>query len=313
MSDESGVPTGSEPSIESRMAAALGGEPKPVVASQQPVEQQPEPVSADEPQADQEQDEADQSDEPQEEADVLEHLGKQYNVPKSLKTAFEEQRAFATRVAQETASVRRAVEADRIALQATAAFQQQITPVLAKLEQLKSYKEQAKAVNWAELTLDQKVDLDRELRNVDNQISDLTGRISQGFAHHQQQIGQAVLSAVGETEQFMSQRVQGWNAERGNELHQYGAQMGIPKEKLITGWFADPTATLALWKSMQWDRLQASKPGVTNKASGAPPVIRPTSNAAQQSTANAKFSEARQRLKKSGSLEDAAAVFLRMK
>jgi hypothetical protein len=64
---------------------------------------------------------------------------------------------------------------------------------------------------------------------------------------------------------------------------------------------------------MQWDRLQASKPGVANKVSGAPPVIKPTSAAAQQSTATVRDREARARLKKTGSLEDAAAVLFRMK
>jgi len=249
---------------------------------------------------------------PQVELEEVDWEGERFQIPAKLKPALMAQADY-TRKTQELSAIRDAVEADRLTNIANTTFQQQVQPLLQKQAELNSYKEQAKKIDWTSLTTDQKIDLDRELRNIDQQLGELQNTLGGAYHQHQQKFGELVMGAVAATENFMAKKVPGWDQAKGNELHDYGLQLGIPKAKLTTGWFSDPVATHVMWKAQQWDRLQAGKPQVQNRAANAPPVVKPGSNAAQQSVRQTNFQKARSNLKKTGSLEDAAAVFLRMK
>lgn len=315
MSDQPAAP---ESSIESRLAAVLSSKPAPTGAApaEEAPQQDPQPAAESPdvtPQQDAEQ--APEGEAPAEDPNFEEidwEDGNRYQVPKALKPALMKEADY-RRKTMELAEIRKATEADRFQTQAAQAFQQQVAPLLQKRAELQSTKERARHIDWTQLTTDQKIDVDRELRNIDAQIGEIDAQIGNGYQQHQQTISQAVLHAVSATEQFMAHKVPGWNQETGAALHNYGLQLGIPKSRLITGWFADPVATATLWKAAQWDSLQAGKPQVQNRAASAPPVIKPNGSAVQQSQQQSKFREARSRLKKTGSLQDAAAVFLRMK
>ena len=307
-----------ESSVEERLANFFTPQrvvPQPKQETAPVEESQPEaPVSEETPA------EQDQEQQPQEEVSdeqppegfvELEHLGNKYFVPPDLKKAFEENRALGTKATQEVRQVRQALEMERIALQMDKAFSTEVKELESKKAELKSYLDQADKLNWRELTLDQKVDLDRELAKITKQLGEIDGEIQGRRGAYGQRFNQLVVAAVQSTEQFMAQKVPNWNVETGKALHEYGLNNGIPAEKLIPAYFTDPTATLLLWKAQQWDRLQGSKPSVTNKASNAPPVIKPGSNAVQKAVASSNYQKARERLRKSGSVEDAAALLLR--
>jgi len=283
------------------------------------VSQQPEGLAAAETEQQAEestdaQDEEQVSDEVPEGYVELEHLGKKWTVPQELKEAFESNRKMATQQAQEFAPVRRAFEVEKLAMQAAKAADAELGELTSQLAQLNSYREQAKKLDWSSLTLDQKVDLDRELRQIDEQVRSVDQQISAKREEARGKFGQFVTQAVLETEKFMATKVPSWNTDKGKALHEYGVSNGIPVEKLTTGWFSDPIATHIMWKAQQWDSLQASRPAVANKARAAPPVIKPASNQIQKSVQQSNYQKAREQLKKSGSLQDAAALFLqRMK
>lgn len=253
------------------------------------------------------------SDAPPEGYVELEHLGRKWHVPEDLKVAFESNRKMATQSAMELAPVRRAIEVEKIAMQAAKAVDGELTQLTSQLAQLDSYREQAKKLDWSSLTLDQKVDLDRELRNIEEQRTAIGQQISEKRNAAQQRFGEFVVQAVQETEKFMAAKVPGWGVDTGKALHQYGTELGIPVEKLTAGWFADPVATHVMWKAQQWDKLQTSRPSVTNRAKDAPPVIKPASNQVQKSVAQSRYQQVRQSLKKTGSLEDFAAALLTRK
>ena len=303
-----------EASVEQRLTSFFDKSPQKNEPEVAPQEQSEEPESevsqpaADEP--DQEQVSDDGEEEQAEPVAELEHLGKKYSVPESLKKAFEASRAQGTHATMEFATRSRALEVEKIALQATTAFQKESKELNQQLAQLNSYKEQARKIDWTQLSTDQKIDLDRELRNIDQQINELNGTVSGKEQQHRQQFYQFVTQAVAQTEQFMRQKVPGWNEETGRQLTNYGQQLGIPQEKLTTGWFADPSATHVLWKAQQWDQLQASRPGIANRANTAPPVTKPGSNAVQKSVAQSKQQQARANLKKTGSLDAFAEALL---
>ena len=306
-------PQAAESSVEDRLASFFGA---PAKAPQQEVQANEEPAVEQSPD---EQDtglidqspedgEVDQADAAPEVVEV-EYNGKTFKVDPELREAVMLKSDY-TQKTQEIASVRRALEVERMALQTAKVFDQQVKELAAQKSQLESYKDQARKIDWASLTLDQKVDLDRELRNIDSQLNEVNGQIAAKRDEHKGQFDRFVVQAVMETEKFMSNKVPGWSQESGRQLHEYGTQLGIPAEKLTTGWFADPQATHVMWKAQQWDKLQASRPGVTNKAASAPPAVKPGSNAVQKSVQQSNYSRARDNLKKTGSLDAFANALL---
>ena len=97
------------------------------------------------------------------------------------------------------------------------------------------------------------------------------------------------------------------------ELVRYAVDSGIPERV-----FSDPdiargvtSAQLHItWKAMQWDRMQAAKAKVTPKApKPAAPVVRPGVTTPKSAVEAAQRKKALERLDRSGSVEDAAALF----
>lgn len=308
-------PQVAESNVEDRLAAFFGGPASKPAPAEEPIQE--EPQAAEDQQVEEPETQEGEEQQPEEEAAPelveVEYNGKTFKVDPELREAVM-LKADYTQKTQEVASVRRTLEIEKAALNADRLFNQQVGQLKEEVSRLASLKEQADKIDRNSLNTDQRLDLDYELRKIDKQIENLTGQIKQQESTHQSQFKQMIAAAVMESEKFMSRKVPGWNDEKGKSLHEYGLQLGIPYERLTTGWFADPTATHVMWKAQQWDKLQASKPGVANKASAAPPVAKPGSNAAQQSVKQSAYKQARAQLKKSGSVEDAAALFLqRMK
>lgn len=308
-------PPAAESSVEDRLTAFFGG-PAALQQPQATEESAPEETQADESQQVEEPVTEEGADEaPAEEAAPelaeVEYNGKTFKVDPELREAVMLKSDY-TQKTQEIASVRRTLEIEKAAFQSAQAFNQQVSGIKDEMNRLTSLKEQAERIDRNSLNTDQRLDLDYELRKIDRQIADLDGQIKRQESDHQARFNQFVVAAVMESEKFMSRKVPGWNEQSGKALHEYGVQLGIPTEKLTTGWFADPTATHVMWKAQQWDKLQSSKPAVANKASGAPPVSKPGSSAAQKSLQQSEYRKARDQLKKSGSLEDAAKLFMRI-
>jgi hypothetical protein len=304
-------------SVQSRLTAFFGGEPAPTSAPEADnppvphsgIETVPEPEQPSLAEASDEVTEQSNDETAEVPTEEIDWDGEKYAIPAKLKPAFMMQADY-TRKTQELAEVRRSIEAEKLAIQSAQLFTEQTQPLLTQKQQLNSMKEQAKKIDWTALTTDQKIDLDRELRNIDGQLADIDKQLSSKQQEHEAGFGRAVLQAVQATEAYMAQKVPGWNQNAGNALHDYGTALGIPKQKLTAGWFADPVATHVMWKAQQWDNLQAGKPAVANKASKAVPVVKAASAAASQSNTAAKERSLRERLHKTGNVNDAAALLL---
>lgn len=81
-------------------------------------------------------------------------------------------------------------------------------------------------------------------------------------------------------------------------------------EKEIKGRFADPRVLLAIYKAAKWDTLQAGKGKAVETAKTAPPVLKPGVSKGPGAAAEQKYRDARQQLKKTGSVDAAARLFL---
>jgi len=93
-----------------------------------------------------------------------------------------------------------------------------------------------------------------------------------------------------------------------NDIRAFGKQLGFSDQELAAVY--DSRAVLTLYKAMQYDKLMASKPEVTKKVNQAPKAIKP--GVAQSRDTNAEeLKKLKARAKQSGRVADAASVFER--
>lgn len=95
-----------------------------------------------------------------------------------------------------------------------------------------------------------------------------------------------------------------WNEARGR-LREYGQKIGYSEDELNAA--LDPRAILVLEKARRWDALQANRPQPQKAA--APKPMRPATNASSPRK-QTDVMRVKQRLKSSGSVDDAAAIFM---
>lgn len=95
-----------------------------------------------------------------------------------------------------------------------------------------------------------------------------------------------------------------WNAAR-SKLREYGQTVGFTQEELSKAY--DPRAIVLLEKARRYDALQANKPK-PQVASNGPKPLR-AGNTASSPRQSADIAKVKQRLKSSGSVNDAAALF----
>jgi hypothetical protein len=94
-----------------------------------------------------------------------------------------------------------------------------------------------------------------------------------------------------------------WNAARG-QLREYGKKVGYTDEELAVAY--DPRAILVLEKARRYDALQSNSPKPTQKASPKPLKQGTTAQSPRRENDLVKV---KQRLKSSGHVDDAAALF----
>jgi hypothetical protein len=95
-----------------------------------------------------------------------------------------------------------------------------------------------------------------------------------------------------------------WNSARG-QLREYGQKIGYTPEELAQAY--DPRAILVLEKARRYDALQANKPKPQQAANGPKPLK--AGNVASSPRQSTDIAKVKQRLKSSGSVNDAAALF----
>jgi hypothetical protein len=89
-----------------------------------------------------------------------------------------------------------------------------------------------------------------------------------------------------------------------------GQALGYSQQELRDAVPYDHRMALALQKAAKWDRLQASKPKVTEKVQGRPPVQRSGKQVSGDAKRAQRANDAISRLRQTGSIEDATAAYL---
>lgn len=91
------------------------------------------------------------------------------------------------------------------------------------------------------------------------------------------------------------------------DLREFGLKVGFSEQELAGVY--DSRAVLTLWKAMQYDKLQSSKPAITKKVNEAPKVMK--SGVGQSRDSNDELNKLKARAKQTGRVADAAKAFER--
>lgn len=238
----------------------------------------------------------------------LEHLGKRYQVPASLKTAFEANRTQANRIPAELAEMRKILQAERQLLDAEKSFSEDSRTEVEELRTLDARIREFKTIDWQSLETNQLLQYRQMLDTLKDQKAELEGSLSQKKAAFERNRQARQQELVQQGTLYLEKAIPGWNDQVAKEVALFAVtERGYSPEELE---IYDPKRVVDLWEAMQYRKLQKTKPGVLNKARKAPPVIKPGSVDSAKATSQDKVQGLRDKVRKTGSVEDAAAWFM---
>ena len=135
----------------------------------------------------------------------------------------------------------------------------------------------------------------------------------QRLAQQQQSEHQSRLQEIIASEsEKLAQSIPEWNTEKGEEVRRdirtYAKGLGYSDQELSAVY--DSRAVTTLWKAAQYDKLVAGKPEVTKKVAEAPKMLKPGTAKVSNPDADALKTE-RNKLRRTGKTRDAASIFER--
>jgi hypothetical protein len=300
-------PAESEVSIESRLSAVFGAD-----------EAEQSEVAAEEPEQVTEDDAtAEVQAEPEEAApaeDIFEYEaddGTVLKLPAAVKEGVLRQQDY-TKKAMQVAEMRKQAE-DR--LQFAEAREQITTAVLGEVTELRSLEAELKQyqnADWAALydaNPGQALRFQQTMRDLENKVATKKQEI-QGKAQHLQQ---AAEKHNANQWQMAEQAARGMigtiTAAENQAMARTVEALGITPQEFKSR-FADPRIIALTHKAAKWDALQAGKPKAVEAANKAPPVVKPGVSKGPGVASEQKYRDTRAALRKSGSVQDAAKLFL---
>jgi hypothetical protein len=219
-----------------------------------------------------------------------------------------------TKKSQAVAEERKAVEAERHAVQEAKALRDQYAQQLGIIEQMLNQPQQAEDLDYLKETdpIGYAVKV-AELSQKEKQLAQVRAQremISQQQEYDRQQ--QMKQMIVAESEKLVAVLPEFADPSKGEvirkDIRTYGKQMGFSDDELANVF--DSRAVLTLYKAMQYDKLQSAKPGITKKVAEAPKAIKPGVSKPRDSNSE-ETRKLKARAKSSGSVRDAASVFER--
>jgi len=219
-----------------------------------------------------------------------------------------------TKKSQAVAEERKAVEAERHAVQEAKALRDQYAQQLGIIEQMLNQPQQAEDLDYLKETdpIGYAVKV-AELSQKEKQLAQVRAQremISQQQEYDRQQQMRQMIAA--ESEKLVSVLPEFADPSKGEvirkDIRTYGKQMGFSDEELANVF--DSRAVLTLYKAMQYDKLQSAKPGITKKVAEAPKAIKPGVSKPKDSNSE-EIRKLKSRAKSTGSVRDAANVFER--
>ena len=124
----------------------------------------------------------------------------------------------------------------------------------------------------------------------------------------QEQLGQVIQAEARKLAEALPEYADPQKGEvTRRELREFGLKLGFSDQEL-SGIY-DSRQVLTLWKAMQYDKLQSSKPGITKRVNEAPKVVKP--GVSQPREGSDELRKLKARAKQTGRVADAAKAFER--
>jgi len=219
-----------------------------------------------------------------------------------------------TKKSQAVAEERKAVEAERQAVQEAKAMRDQYAQRLEIIESMLNQPQEVENLDYLKETdpIGYAVKV-AEMSQKEKQLAQVRAereRIMQQQEYDRQ--NQMRQTIAVESEKLVAAIPEYADPNKGEtlrkEIRSFGKQMGFSDEELANVF--DSRAVLTLYKAMQYDKLQSSKPAVNKKVSEAPKAIKPGVSKPRDSNSE-ELRKLKARAKSSGRVADAASVFER--
>lgn len=219
-----------------------------------------------------------------------------------------------TKKSQAVAEERKAVEAERQAIQEAKALRDQYAQRLEVMEKMLQPQDESENLSYLKETdpigysvrVAEMVERDKQL----NAVRAERERIAQQQEHDRQQNLQRYVAE--ESQKLVAAVPEFADPAKGESLRknirEFGKSLGFSDQELASVY--DSRAVLTLYKAMQYDKLVASKPEITKKVNQAPKVMKP-GVAQSRDTGSEELKKLKARAKQSGRVADAASVFER--
>lgn len=236
--------------------------------------------------------------------------GETYQVPAKLKDGYLRQADY-TRKTQEVAAQGKMAEERLQAAEKLAASAEKKAEALAEVRAIDAQLKQYEALEWAKIRAENPAEyaaLAADLQTLRIARSDADNKakaVAREVDGTQSELIAKERAAMLET---LAKSLKGWGDAKGAELTEYATKNGVRVETLRK--LTDAGLVIALDKARKYDQLQAEKTTLKAKAQDAPRVVKPGAPVRKSND----YDLATARLRKSGSMDDAAAAFLaRMK
>ena len=271
--------------------------------AEQPKEEPPPEQASDE-----------QPEEVEQEAIVeLEHLGKKYEAPASLAKAFEENRKMATQAAQQTAELKRQIDTREQAFALQQQFQVESKDDFESLSQIKGAikaREDYLKANYRDLDPKDFGTQQYEIKMLEDAAKLKESELKTKYLMFDQKQQKIRNEAIAKGTEYLRKSISGFGQKHAADIVNYAVGNGYAKDEIDQA--LDPRVLRDIWKAAQWDALQGQRTAAVQRGQTVPPAIKPTSTASGDANKVRQINEQRARLKKSGSIEDAAALLLRL-
>ena len=291
----------SEVSIESRLNA--------VFANEETV--QPEVATA-EPEVESAEDETPEEEAPAEDTFEFEaEDGTTLKLPTAVKEAVLRQQDY-TRKTMTLAQLQKQAD-DRLQFaeareQISAAVLNDVTELRGLENELKQYQ----TADWSALydaNPGQALKFQQVMRDLENKVASKQREVQAKADHIQQATRKHAEFQWTEAEKGARQILGNVTAAENAAMLQTIQALGLTPQEYKSR-FADPRIIALTHKAAKWDALQAGKPEAMKSAQGAPPVVKPGASKGPTVAAEQKYRDTRAKFSKSGSVQDAAKLFL---
>jgi hypothetical protein len=286
-------------------------EPEP---KEQATEEDQEQPTLEQPQGDATAEEEPETEEVADSDVEIDVAGEKFKVPasqselaKRIEAKAKEVEAGATRKFQEAADLRKAVETEREAVTQLRKFAEANADLLADHRMVAKRLQTLENINVNELDTDTLTRLNAEY----NQLQAARGRIELQIRENGGKMAQEEQKAFQArrelSEKALSAKIKGWGPDHAKKLAEYAIAKGAPPQAL--NGITDAWMVEILDDAAYGHQMRQAKPGIEKRVAQAPAkTLSP--NSGTKPSAQLKADAAMKQVRKTGSVQDAAAAFL---